>query len=73
MAQKNNIELFKKAMWWDKQQNKPHDCLILDNTKTTVNLGYFVESNENFELTKTGIINFNIWKNNNNINGTEGK
>jgi len=48
------IETFIEAMWWDKNNNKPHNVFIVGDTSTRLNLGWFIKKGNEYQLTQAG-------------------
>ena len=60
------VEQLKYNGWWDIANNKPFNSLIVGDSSTTVNLGWFIEVKLKYYLTEDGSESYYNWLINNN-------
>lgn len=64
-AKKFDIPFLINSMWWNLKENIPHNCLILGDKSTIINLGWFELINNEWSLTNEGELNYKILLKNN--------
>ena len=53
--------------WWDKKNEKPHNCFILGDKSTRINLGWFEFIGGEYFLTGRGEKHYKTWLKNNEL------